>query len=382
MARRLRVRCLEIEEAILVRIYAVSDPSGEDAGYLHGLRATVTAAVAYGLLAIERGEESSGPIPSAMLAQARHAARNGIGLDTVLRRYVAGYTALGDFLMQEARDGNFAVDGAVLYGAQKELAAHFDRTVAAVTVEYGDEAERVMRSREERLAERVRRLLAGDLVDTADLAYRLDAWHVGVIATGTGAEKTLRDLAAALDCQLLLVGDGERALWAWLGARRRIEIAELAHVPQVEWPPDVALAIGEPARGLRGWRFTHRQANAALTVALHRPQPLTFYSSVGVIASMLQDDLLVDFLSEAYLTPLSAERDGGVILRNTLGAYFAAECNASSAAATLGVSRQTVKNRLRIVEERLGCPLNTCGPAIKAALQLAEVGAVPRSQLS
>ena len=376
LARRLEARRPEIEEAILARLYAVSDPTGEDAEYLAGLRAAVTVAIGYGLLGIERGEERSGPIPAAMLAQARQAVRNGVGLDTVLRRYFAGYTALGDFFMQEARNGDLVVEASTLYRAQKELAALFDRIVAAVSAEYEREAERAQRPREERTAERVKRLLAGDLLDTAEFDYDFGAWHLGIIATGIGAGETLRDLATELDCRLLLVEGGEHAVWAWLGARRRLEAAELARPPSAEWPPNRSLVTGEPAQGLRGWRLTHRQAQAALTVALRRPQPLTFYSDVALLASILQDGVLTTFLTDAYLAPLSVERDGGETLRQTLCAYFAAGCNASSAAAALRVSRQTVNSRLRAVEERLGRPLNTCAPAMEAALRLAEVSSI------
>jgi PucR-like helix-turn-helix protein/diguanylate cyclase with GGDEF domain len=373
LAMRLEARRPEIEETILTRLYAVSDPSGSDPEYLQGLRAAVTAGLDIGLLAIERGEERSGPIPAGMLTQARQAARNGIGLDTVLRRYVAGYTALGDFFMQEARDGDLAVAGATLYFVQRELAALFDRIVAAVTAEYEREVELASRTREQRLAERVERLLAGQLVDTAGLDYDFDAWHLGVIATGPRPGETLRELVAGLDCRFLLVERRESAAWAWLGARRKLKAGELARPFSAERPPGASLAIGEPAQGLHGWRLTHRQARAAQTVAVRRPRSLTRYADVALLASMLLDDVLVGFLSETYLIPLSDERDGGATLRQTLSAYFAAGSNVSSAAAILGVSRQTVTSRLRTIEDRLARPLSACAVEMAAALRLTEL---------
>ncbi len=62
------------------------------------------------------------------------------------------------------------------------------------------------------------------------------------------------------------------------------------------------------------------------------------------------------------------------MLRQTLRAYFAAERNASSTAAALGVSRQTVINRLRVVEERLGRSLGSCAVEVEAALRLEDMG--------
>jgi DNA-binding PucR family transcriptional regulator len=60
-------------------------------------------------------------------------------------------------------------------------------------------------------------------------------------------------------------------------------------------------------------------------------------------------------------------------LRHTLRAYFAAERNVSSAAAALGVTRQTVTNRLRVIEETLDRPLGVWATEIEAALRMEEL---------
>ena len=99
----LRARREEIELAALNRVYAIADPvEVADPQYAEGLKLAVGAALDYGLTALEHNEESAPPIPSVLLAQARLAARNRVSLDTVLRRYFAGYTLLGDFLVGEA----------------------------------------------------------------------------------------------------------------------------------------------------------------------------------------------------------------------------------------------------------------------------------------
>jgi hypothetical protein len=103
LVARLRTRSGEIEDAIFNGVRALSEPAeSEDAEYRAGLRATVAEAVDYALISIERGEEWTGPIPTAAAAQARRAARNGIRLDTVLRRYAAGDRLVGEFIMHEA----------------------------------------------------------------------------------------------------------------------------------------------------------------------------------------------------------------------------------------------------------------------------------------
>ena len=73
-----------------------------------------------------------------------------------------------------------------------------------------------------------------------------------------------------------------------------------------------------------------------------------------MLAAALRDELLGASLRRLHLDPLDHEADGGKRARETLRADLAAERNVSSTAAALGVTRRTVANRLRAIEERLG----------------------------
>jgi DNA-binding PucR family transcriptional regulator len=145
------------------------------------------------------------------------------------------------------------------------------------------------------------------------------------------------------------------------------------------WPSQAALAIGEPGEGLPGWRLTHRQARAALPIALRGSEPVIRYAAVALIASVLQDDLLAASLRRLYLEPLEGERDGGEALRETLQAYFATGCNVSSAAAALGASRHTIASRLQLVEERIDRSLSTDAAECETALRLWDLDHRPAS---
>jgi hypothetical protein len=377
LTARLRERRAEIEQAALTRVRSVSDSAEgsekPDPEYADGLRAAVTAALDYGIEAIERSEERPAPIPTVLLSQARLAARHGVKLETVLRRYLAGYTLLGDFLIEESARGG-PLDGASLKRLLRVQAALLDRLIAAVSEEYAREVQTRPGSAEQRLAQRVERLLEGQRLDTSELAYDFEAVHQGAVAEGPGAAAALRGLALAIDRRLLLIPRGEDGVWAWLGGRGALDREELKCLLRSALPPAVSLALGEPGQGLGGWRLSHRQARAALPIALRSPEPFVSYADVALLASMLQDDLLVTSLREIYLAPLSGERDGGESLRRTLSAYFACERNSASAAATLRVTRQTVNNRLRATEERIGRPLRACASELEAALCLDELG--------
>jgi hypothetical protein len=368
---RLYSRRVELERAIVRRVpEIVRDRSHpEDSEYASGLRAAIASVVEYALVGIGQGEEWSGPIPSAAVAQAQRAARIGVSLDIVLRRYFAGYALVWDFVLEEAARGGLPEHGDSLRRAQMRHASLLDRLLVAVSNQYDREIERTRRSPELRRAELVLKLLAGGYADSAQVGYELDAWHLGLIATGKNPRGAVRDLAVALDRELLAVSRGEQTVWGWLGGRQRLG-SDIKSLLPATWPADVSLAIGEPGRGVEGWRFTHGQAQAALRVVLRRPQRLTRYVDVALLAAGLDDEVLARSLVEIYLSPLG---DRGSELRATLNAYFVASRSASSAARSLGVVRQTVENRLRTAERAIGKPLHTCLPDLEVALRLDEL---------
>ena len=354
----------------MTRVYSVADPTDLDPAYAEGLRGAVREAVDYGLAAIELGEERTPPPPPVLLAQARIAARSGVSLDTVLRRYFAGHSLLIDFLVEEAgRSGLLA--GLELQGLLRSSAALFDRLLQAVAEEHARECENRIGTREERRAEKVERLLAGELVDASDLNYELEGNHLGLMARGEGAHEAIRELAKRLDRRLLCVRREEEAVWAcWLGGRRRVEAEEVLEALGAICPDGTLATLGEPGEGISGWRLTHRQAKAALPVASRGKDAVVRYREVALLASVIQDELLATSLREMYLRPLEEERDGGKVLKETLWAYFKAERNVSATGALLKVNRHTVTSRIRSIEHALGQSPGLCAPELEVVLRL------------
>jgi sugar diacid utilization regulator len=293
-----------------------------------------------------------------------------VKLDNVLLRNNAGHAVLEDFVVQEV---DFASERSVLRGVFGTLGALLDHFTALMAHEYQRELERVAHSPELRRIERVQKLLAGGHLNAAELGYDLDAEHLGVIAVGAKAGDTVRALAARLGRQLLSVARSEDTVWAWFGGQRTLDIADIERLLSAEQSAEVSLAVGGPGRGIEGWRLTHRQAQAAMLVALRRPQRLTRYADVSLLAAVLRDRELATSLVEIHLSPLDGKKDGAVS-RETLRAYFAAGCNAATAAAALGVDRHTVVRRLHTIETRLGRLLHTCHAELEVALRLEELG--------
>lgn len=301
-----------MEQLVLARAYAVSDP-GEvaDPDYQEGLGEAVSAALDYGIAGLESGAEPHPPVPPQLIAQARGAARNGVSLDTVLRRYFGGYSLLSDFVIREA-ESDGALNAAELQSLLRSLSALFDGAVATIAREYSEETATRVSNAEERRAHKVRRLLAGELLDASELRYDFDAWHLAGIASGAGVAAAIRELAAALDRCLLVVPSGATTIWIWLGGREELTAPEgIEAIGSADWPPDALLALGESGRGIDGWRFTHRQANAAMPVAQRGSDKIVRYIDVALPAMALRDELLSRSLVDSYLAPLAEERDGG-----------------------------------------------------------------------
>jgi PucR C-terminal helix-turn-helix domain/GGDEF-like domain len=370
----LRSRRRELADAIFARVRddLLGAVGAEDAEYSLGLHQAVAVAVDYVLEGIERGTESSGVIPAEVISQARRAARAGVSLDTVIRNYVAAYTLVETFIVEEAERSDLSGEAGPLRGILGARASLIDRLLTAITGAYGDELQQTERSPDRRRTQLVYALLAGQAVDPAELVHNLDEWHLAVIATGAAAPQAVMSMASGLDRRLLSVPHGAESVWAWLSGRRRLTDTDIERWLSAEAHPDVLLAVGEPGRGIDGWRLTHRQAQAALLVALRtpRPQRLTRYADVALLASALRDDVLARSLIEIFLSPLDSQRDGGAVSRATLRAYFTSGHNIKVAAAALGVERRTVAYRLQKAEECLGRRLDTHHAELEVALRL------------
>lgn len=363
----LRQRRSAIGEALQARMYAIGDPSEPiDPLYLQGLKSSLTAALDYGLESVELGNEHAPPIPVPLLAQARVAARSGVRLDTVLRRYFAGYNLFGEFLLDAAAETG--VGGEMLKAMARGQAGLFDRLMAAISDEYEREAIEDSRwTTTRRRLQQVKGLLRGELLEAPDLGYDFDAEHLGLIATGPATVEKLRAVAERFGLRLLVVKPEDAVAWVWFGGDPEdVDALHAAHWSRNEG----VVSVGAPGRGLEGWRLTHRQAAAALPVAQRSRDGVARYAGAALLAASMRDGVLADSLHHLYLRPLLTGPNGGRVLLETLRAYFEAERNVSSTAAALGVNRRTINRRIRTAEEVIGRRLHQVAGELEAALQL------------
>ena len=173
-----------------------------------------------GSMSSSSGSAAPRPSPRSFLAQARLDARDGVPLDTVLRRYFAGILAL----RRLPRQGGGAGAGSQL-GAPPPCSPPRRCSAiacsATVSAEYTREAMNRPKGTVARRRECAQALLAGELVDEADLGYELEGHHLALVATGEEAPAAIRALAERLGRRLLVVTREEEPVSRLLARRRR-----------------------------------------------------------------------------------------------------------------------------------------------------------------
>lgn len=372
LSAALTARRDEIEEVFRTRVNAIgSTRAFQDAEYTEGLRSSITKAFDFALLGIAGSKGSVPAIPPMLLVQARLAARNGVDLAVVQRRYMACYHLLDEFLGEEAEKQGHQASSALGY-IRRTTMGLFEMLLDAVEEEHTRESERPA-SPDQRRVELIKALLSGKLVDHSELRYDFHVFHLGLLARGDRAVNAIKGLAKDLDCLPLVACLDEGAVWGWLGRREEPDIRRFEKLLALSWPAGTPLGVGEPAEDMNGWRHTFHQATGAFRLALRKGDGIFRYGKDPLLVTIIQDDLQVAQLRKNYLDPLAAEPDGGSKARATLRAYIASSLNASSAGAALGVNRQTVLNRLRKVEQQIGRPITDHMDEIGVALRLEEI---------
>lgn len=216
----------------------------------------------------------------------------------------------------------------------------------------------------------VKSILEGDPASLGTLDLDIRRYHLGLIAWGDAGERAARELATALGRPIFLVTPVPTARWAWLSGTRPLESTELRVLSSFRPPDDAGLAVGLEEYGEQGFRATHRQAQRARLLAPAAEPSLTCYSDVAIEALASENFEEARNFIARELGPIDDETAVARRIRETLAAYFAAEYNAASAAASLGVHQQTVANRLRAAEERLGHSIGARRVELELALRL------------
>jgi hypothetical protein len=240
-----------------------------------------------------------------------------------------------------------------------------------VTDIYEQELERAVRSGEQRRFHAIKALLEGDssLVDS-QLDVDLDQYHLGFVTWGEGGGELARELSTLLGRPMMLIGVLNENWWGWLSSTRPLDPVEEKKMKRFESTNGAGIAVGLEAFGEAGFCATNRQALRARWVGHKTGQKTVFYSDVAVEALASDNQADAHAFVARELHGIDDDSTASLRIRETISAYFAAEHNAASAAAALGVHQQTVANRLRAAEERLGRPVASRRVELEVALRL------------
>jgi len=326
--------------------------------------------------------------PAAALEYARRRAQRGTPLTALLRAYRLGHACFSDWVLRELaqQTNDVQMITAATLSMSRIVAGYVDQTSEEIVAAYTRERENWLRNRSAARAARIRDLLSGERINVsateATLGYRLRQYHVGVVcwagdATAavdniTRLEHAISQVAGKAACSgdpVFLPRD-ESSAWAWLplGIRDTFDAAG-ASTSGVDG--DIHFAFGDAAKGVTGFRLTHRQAVAAQAVALAPGSPprAVAFSEVAPVAMMLGSADLLRAWVLSTLAGLAADDDHHARLRDTLLVFLQSGGSYKTTAERLMLHKNTVQYRVRKAEESLGRPMGENRHDVELALR-------------
>jgi hypothetical protein len=239
-----------------------------------------------------------------------------------------------------------------------------------VTDIYQDELERTVQSGENRRFHAIRSFLEGAPLVDSPPDLDLERYHLGLVAWGPDGKDLARELAAAVGRPLLIISVLNQSWWGWLSGSRPLSAAEERELLSIKTPEKAGIALGLESFGEHGFTATNRQALRARWVARKTNRQVVRYADVAVEALASENRADARAFVAQELRGIEDDTKASRERRETIAAYFAAEHNAASAAATLGIHQQTVANRLRAAEDKLGHPVGARRVELELALRL------------
>jgi DNA-binding PucR family transcriptional regulator len=262
-----------------------------------------------------------------------------------------------------------------------------------LTEYYMVERERRLRGTSAMRSEQVRTILDGSPVDirnaSATLRYELDRRHVAYVVWTTGAtldapngnvlfgemERVAANVAALLGVTDHLTVPLGGYLACWAGFRQAPRAETLTGSLALATNRRINVALGQIGEGIGGFKRSHEEALLARRVHQLRSdgrQPTCIrFSEVALEVMLTQSrDEARHFVAQ-QLGGLAAEDTSVARLRETLRVFLEENGSFQSAAARLGVHKNTVAYRVRRAEELLGYGVRERPLELQTALRLA-----------
>ena len=333
-------------------------------------------------------DEAQPPYPA--VDYTREFVVRGVPLDIMLRAYHTGHAAFVESWLAALRE--HVADPADLADVIEAGAAWPFQFLQALTRDlvrrYAEERERWLRSAASLRSETVRALLSGEDLDLSlasqRLRYELDREHLAFVvwadehdadhASFGALEAQAMELAKGLGAaNPLLVPLGGQLIAGWIAGGQELE------VPARLEPPALA-ALGRRGAGVEGFCRSHRQALSSRRVAAlggSRPGAITRFDDVALTALASVDEHAARDFVASELGALADRDDDTLRLAATLRAYLEERSSPRRTAKRLGVHENTIKNRIRTIEDLRGQPADQRVAETLVALRLARIVTAP-----
>lgn len=370
-------------EHVAAAIPELGDAEDQELGT--GLVATCEAHVGQMLQMLQHGESvEDASVPPEALSFLRGTVRRDIPLAVMFRSYRLGHAWLwhrwAEALQQRVHDPEELA--AIQESSSDFMFDYIDHVCDVLVDEFGSERERLARSADQLRAQTARSILAGEPIDvdaaSLRLGYELRRHHVALrVSSGAneveGLERAVREAAAALGSDPLVIPSGAARHDVWCGSFEPFDTVELERYRP---PPGVAIAFGKAGEGIAGFRTSHAQAVEATRVYWlgdGRLAPVVGYASVELVALLANDVPRARRFVADQLGELAADDEGAERLRQTVLAFLASGGSAKRVAEDLFVHHNTVGYRIKRAEEVLGRPVTESPLELMCALKLADV---------
>jgi len=330
----------------------------------------------------------SGHAPTAkdlepLISFGRRRVHQGVSLQGLLQAFRTGSRVLWDVLLEQA-DTDEAIHRELLFKVSPYILFHFDLMGRTIGQAHAEEQQKQARWRD-----RLQHELCGVIFSHPDdtesfrehtlalgidanaahlaLALRLSPAASERITPEAGLDKLMASVCRLLslhrDSVLRTQRNGHVLLWVPLLAREPANEAERRIATQAEGLASagldiIAVGIGLPDGGARGWRRSAEQSLRALDVGLRIEPTRTVlrYLEVALDDALGSSDNVVRFF-EGLMDRLAPEPH----LLKTLQAFFEHRQHRKAVAGALNIHPNTLSYRLERIETILGARLDDIG---------------------
>lgn len=326
-------------------------------------------------------------LPSATVEFAEAGVRRQVPSAQMVRGYRLGHEYIWRWCFE--RIGTRCRDATALRNATDLFTrwtfAYADSAITQVEEAVGRERERWLSSALAARSAAITAIISGEERNqdraTNRLRYVLAHDHLGLAAAvntraGDGNPQELLaravgQLAAAVGADAhLLQPVGVTTCAAWISRAREFTADDTAALTRCRLP-DLRIGVGEPGRGLEGFRRSYVEAGHARRVAADADLTgVLLYRDLAVPAlASLDHDLATTFV-QRVLGPLAGTGDAARRAAETLTVYFEENRSRNKAAARLHVHPNTVTYRVNQAEQILGRRIDPASLDLRVALAL------------